>query len=77
MTISANFVIPGSTISENTYTFFLCDGSSTPPNFEIAILPDTQAATLNALRLLDERSRYSSVEIFDGQHGFVVERHAT
>lgn len=59
---------------ERTYTLFMHDGSEAPPAFELCTCEDTEAARLLALKLLDERPRYTAVEVSDGLTGFMVER---
>lgn len=62
---------------ETTYTFFLRDESSAAPAFEIDLLEGPAAARIRALELLQDRPRYSSVEVSEAGKIFIVERPAS
>ena len=59
---------------DRPYTFFLLDGSAAPAAFEIQVLADAEAARAWALKLLQERPRYTAVEVFDGETSFATRR---
>jgi hypothetical protein len=50
------------------FTFFLHDGPSKTPSFEIDFFESAELATRHAGRLLARNPQYTTVEVTDGAH---------
>jgi hypothetical protein len=61
-------------VASKTFTLFLLDGSASPPAFEVDFFEGPENARARALQVLNERTRYHAVEVFDGVESFIVER---
>jgi hypothetical protein len=60
---------------QRSFTFYLEDETGTPHTFEFHVCPDEQAARERAHALLEERTRYFAIEVFEDEDlRFRVER---